>query len=683
MSDPIGDGLRLDCKAYWKLEEATGTRVDATVNGHDFTPTGTPTSAAGKLGDAVLFDGSLAYTVDQQYLVATGHADLGGGDAQDFAIAGWFKLTSDTYDLPSFFAKGEDTGGIEYLLSMSGNYVTFTIGLSTNKNCTSTVSISNGTWYHFIAWHDTASDTCYLSVNGETPVADDFAGVSGGSFADNAANVLCGAAYETSPYDFLDGAVDEMGFWHRVLTPTERAYLYNSGTGVALYPVTPGTTPNRTLANLRGCYTASTGTGDVVLGAAIPGLLDLTGITDGATVSYAIRDGNQSEVGHGTWASGTSTLSRTTVLKSTNSDAAIDIAGPDAQVRLTLLAEDMTAAQVGAPALVSPSVSGNFVSFSSTAGAQADSGKSAASFHSSTVAYVAPVVPSVQNNVVVFSSSVGALADSGIDSAYVLQSQLLGYGYVPKGSSVSGTLVEAFTAASVLLGNLTASYIPKMSTTAQTLIDSNARTSSGALLIGSSVSYTQIDADGTLTLVGAATAWDDLRVEPTVRGAGTKVPSYTAWKGGLFAYAFDNAVLASEKEINFKIQMPHAWAAGTNIHIHIHWTPSATGSATEKVEWGLEYNLANVNGTFSSTNTTITASDPVNPPSTTPTVDTHYLTEFAEIDMTGYSLSTFVLGRLYRASSSTGDTYTGTAYLIGIDAHYQIDSFGSRDELSK
>lgn len=192
----------------------------------------------------------------------------------------------------------------------------------------------------------------------------------------------------------------------------------------------------------------------------------------------------------------------------------------------------------------------------------------------------------------------------------------------------------------------------------------------------------KISAGGELQLLGTTTVWDDLRVEPTVRGTGAKAPSYVAYKSGIYAYEFDNAALSSEKEVNFKLQLPHAWKAGSDIHLHIHWTAGTTGLATQKIRWGLEYTKASVNGVFGAT-TTIYATDPSNPPSTTPTADTHYLTTFDNIAMTGNELSTIVLCRLFRNSSHESDSYTGSAFLISIDAHIEIDSIGSKDVFTK
>jgi hypothetical protein len=176
--------------------------------------------------------------------------------------------------------------------------------------------------------------------------------------------------------------------------------------------------------------------------------------------------------------------------------------------------------------------------------------------------------------------------------------------------------------------------------------------------------------------------WDDLRIEPTARGTGAKTPVYIAYKTSMYLYAFDDAAAAAEKELNFKMQMPHSWKQGTAVHMHVHWLSLSTGNPNEVVRWGFEYCVANINAVFPAT-ATIYATAPYSPPSTTPTIDTHYLTEFAEISMTGKTVSCIMLGRIFRNSSNAADTFTGTAGLVSIDAHYQLDSLGSSSELTK
>lgn len=95
------------------------------------------------------------------------------------------------------------------------------------------------------------------------------------------------------------------------------------------------------LANIARMTTATTGTGTITLGSAVTSFLTFAqaGVTNGQTVSYAIEDGSNREVGRGVYTSSGTTLTRS-VLESTNSNAAISLSG-SAQVFITALAEDI------------------------------------------------------------------------------------------------------------------------------------------------------------------------------------------------------------------------------------------------------------------------------------------------------------------------------------------------------
>lgn len=95
------------------------------------------------------------------------------------------------------------------------------------------------------------------------------------------------------------------------------------------------------LYNLARMTTSTTGTGTMTLGSAVAGFLSFAGagVSDGETVTYAITDGSNSEVGRGVYTSSGTTLSRATILTSTNSGSAINLSG-SAQVMITVAAED-------------------------------------------------------------------------------------------------------------------------------------------------------------------------------------------------------------------------------------------------------------------------------------------------------------------------------------------------------
>lgn len=97
------------------------------------------------------------------------------------------------------------------------------------------------------------------------------------------------------------------------------------------------------LYNLARMTTTTIGTGTITLNGAVNGFLTFAqaGVADGQTVSYSIREGDNTEVGRGVYASAGTTLTRS-VLKSTNANAAISLTGV-AEVFISALAEDFNA----------------------------------------------------------------------------------------------------------------------------------------------------------------------------------------------------------------------------------------------------------------------------------------------------------------------------------------------------
>jgi hypothetical protein len=86
--------------------------------------------------------------------------------------------------------------------------------------------ISANTWYFFVAWHDAAANTINLSVNDNAAAsAAHSTGVHSGTAALNLGRNEEGLTY-------LDGRLDSISIWKRLLTSTERTQLYNSGNGL-------------------------------------------------------------------------------------------------------------------------------------------------------------------------------------------------------------------------------------------------------------------------------------------------------------------------------------------------------------------------------------------------------------------------------------------------------------------
>ena len=96
------------------------------------------------------------------------------------------------------------------------------------------------------------------------------------------------------------------------------------------------------LYDLARMTTATTGTGTITLGAAATSFLTFAqaGVSNGDVVTYAIEDAPNREIGRGTYSSSGPTLTRDTVLRSTNSNAKIALSGT-AQVFIAAAAEDI------------------------------------------------------------------------------------------------------------------------------------------------------------------------------------------------------------------------------------------------------------------------------------------------------------------------------------------------------
>ena len=92
--------------------------------------------------------------------------------------------------------------------------------------------------------------------------------------------------------------------------------------------------------------TQTSGTSDISLGGAVTGFVTFGSVlSDGDTTYYTISDGNNWEVGLGTYSSSGNTLARTdaNVLQSTNSDNRISLSGNEVDVFITLPADKAVA----------------------------------------------------------------------------------------------------------------------------------------------------------------------------------------------------------------------------------------------------------------------------------------------------------------------------------------------------
>ena len=214
--------------SYWKLDEASGDALDAhgssTLTEHG---TGGVGSAAGVISNARDFESS-----DSDYFDHADSTDLSAGDI-DFTFAAWVKLESDAASM-TVLAKGDWNANGEY--SFRWNSYTWAFEVCSGSGFAGytlltehTIDYVTGAWYYVVFWHDSVNNLIGISANNATPVTTSYSGgVYDGSGAFNLGRQLGNGRH-------MDGLIDEVGFWKRVLTSQERTDLYSSGAGLA-YP---------------------------------------------------------------------------------------------------------------------------------------------------------------------------------------------------------------------------------------------------------------------------------------------------------------------------------------------------------------------------------------------------------------------------------------------------------------
>jgi hypothetical protein len=224
------DALLDDLVSYWKMDEASGGELD--VHGsNDLAQSGSIGSVAGKIGTARDFAGG-------NYFGSSDNADLSTGDI-DFTFSGWFKLDT----------QGTAPDGARVILSKSNNTSgsfanqEYTIMVYNDGNIYFTVSsgaanvdvvggaISTGVWYFFVAWHDSVANTVNIQINNGTVNSVSWA--NGGSDTAFPLEFGRGIGVGVGGGRYMDGLIDEVGFWKRVLTSQERTDLYNTGNGLS------------------------------------------------------------------------------------------------------------------------------------------------------------------------------------------------------------------------------------------------------------------------------------------------------------------------------------------------------------------------------------------------------------------------------------------------------------------
>lgn len=200
---------------YWKFD---GGSLQSEIGKISSTNFGT-TSTTGILGEGRLFT-----SASSQYLQLTNVNS--SYDVTTFSYSYWVYFNTVSGNVPGIW-KGKDIATRWYHWLYSGGFSTFeTIG-TTPSSLNKYGAFTTGNWYHIVLVVNSTSNMKYFYVNGVLSNSTSFTGsITPGTEA------LFIGKYSTN---YLNGKVDEVGFWNRPLTSTEISELYNSGIGLT-YP---------------------------------------------------------------------------------------------------------------------------------------------------------------------------------------------------------------------------------------------------------------------------------------------------------------------------------------------------------------------------------------------------------------------------------------------------------------
>lgn len=188
---------------------------------------------------------------------------------------------------------------------------------------------------------------------------------------------------------------------------------------------------------------------------------------------------------------------------------------------------------------------------------------------------------------------------------------------------------------------------------------------------------TYLEKDGTLIFQNDATIWDDENLgaaQFSLPASGR--PDTDEFKDtngddtGITTLAFGvNELISGDFE------MPHKYKEGSSFYFHVHFQGiTAPAGGTDNVQWQLIYTI--MNSIALPVPTTITFES---------AVTTQYggnIFSSAAISGSGVTIGNQFLFQLKRISASA-DEYAGDALTATVGIHYEINSIGSRETLTK
>lgn len=201
--------------AYFPLDEGTGSTVTDVTGG---APTGHLESGAAWAGSGKIGSNSLTFPGQAGAYAETPVSTV--DTSQSFAVGAWVNLNSTSGN--QTFASMSGFNISPYYLQLSGGKFTFTMRSADDTNSTATSvsatsAATTGTWYHVLGQYDRSAGTISLYVNGQLQGTTSYTT----PWKSIGATTIGGAEYALSPVDPVNGKIDDVHFYNRVLSAAQ------------------------------------------------------------------------------------------------------------------------------------------------------------------------------------------------------------------------------------------------------------------------------------------------------------------------------------------------------------------------------------------------------------------------------------------------------------------------------
>lgn len=199
-----------------------------------------------------------------------------------------------------------------------------------------------------------------------------------------------------------------------------------------------------------------------------------------------------------------------------------------------------------------------------------------------------------------------------------------------------------------------------------------------------------LTADGAGSSAWKQRVWKDLQGPVIAQGSGPGWPTFGTWRNESEAYHFSTG-----DEAHFNFHIPHDYAIGTDVYIHVHWGHNGTNISGNMV-WDLEVEHAARTagvpyGTFSTgvtpsinSNTISGTMNLTNFPQYCHVVEEIQLSastpSATQIDTDDIAPDSIILVHITPSTIPTITGGTGEPFLFTVDIHYQADIEGTKNK---